>query len=78
MINVNLYIIHYTKLVKREGVFARIQNAFSNVVKNNNVKLNLNIVSKFDPEQLDKEFVKRIYDPEELKDENLTFYNKQS
>lgn len=76
MTNINIFIIHYTKLIKREGVFARIQNAFSSIVKNHNIKLNMNIISKFDPEKLDNEFVKRIFDSQELVDENTTEYNK--
>ena len=76
MTTINIYIIHYTKLVQREGVFARVQNAFSNMVKNNNIKLELRIISKFDPEKLDNEFVKRIFDAEEMNDAKTEKYNK--
>jgi GR25 family glycosyltransferase involved in LPS biosynthesis len=85
MPSVNLYIIHYSKLVHREGVFAKIQNMFGNIVKQNNIELNLKIISKFDPDTLNGDFVKRIFDSSEIKgtneeetelNEKLTLYNK--
>ena len=75
MATINIYIIHYTKLVHREGIFARIQNAFTKVV-NNDVKLNIKNISKFDPDKLDNEFVKRIFDAEDITDTNTSSYNK--
>lgn len=85
MPSVNLYIIHYSKLVHREGVFAKIQNMFGNIVKQKNIDLNLKIISKFDPDTLNGDFVKRIFDPSEIKgtndeqtelNEKLALYNK--
>ena len=76
MSNINLYIIHYTKLVHREGVFAKIQNMFANIVNKKDIQLNLKIISKFDPETLNGDFVKRIFDSNEDKDEIVKQYNK--
>ena len=67
MPSVNLYIIHYSKLSHREGVFAKIQNMFGNIVKEKNIDLNMKIISKFDPETLNGDFIKRIFDPSEIK-----------
>lgn len=76
MQNVNIYVVHYTKLVKREPVFAKIQTMFGEIVKKSNISLNLKIISKFDPESLNGEFVKRIFDSNEDKDEKVALYNK--
>lgn len=76
MTDINIFIIHYTKLVKREGLFSRIQTTLCNLVTNNDIKLNMKIVSKFDPETLNKEFVKRIFDSEDIADKQHDLYNK--
>tara|TARA_B110000261_G_C13085721_1_gene357758 strand:+ start:298 stop:1317 length:1020 start_codon:yes stop_codon:yes gene_type:complete len=76
MTTINVFVIHYTKLTKRESTFSKIQNLFSNIVKDNDIKLDMKIISKFDPEKLDNEFVKRIFDSEELKNDKVSYYNK--
>ena len=85
MPSVNLYIIHYTKLSHREGVFSKIQTLFGNIVKKEQIEFNLKIINKFDPETLNGDFVKRIFDSNELKkqegtdvnsDDKLSMYNK--
>lgn len=76
MVNVNIYIIHYTKLVKRESLFSKLQLACRDLVENHNIHFNIKIITKFDPEVLDKEFIDRIYEPKEFTETSLLLFNQ--
>ena len=76
-INVNIYIIHYEKLIQREDVLIKIQNTCNDIVrKNKNISFDIKKILKFDPETLNNEFMKRIFDGSDIKEEdggNTTF-----
>jgi GR25 family glycosyltransferase involved in LPS biosynthesis len=77
-INVNIYVIHYTKLSKRKNTAIKLKSTFSNILlKAPHVKMNIKEVSKFDPETLNQEFVKRIFKSDDVKkdDGENEFFN---
>lgn len=76
MKQVNIFIVHYTKLVARENVVNRVKAIFSRMVMENQIKLFVSVVSKFDPENLDTSFVQRIFDKEPIKDPAMQAYNQ--
>lgn len=46
------------------------------MVMENKIKLFVNVVTKFDPENLDTSFVQRIFDREPLKEEDMQVFNQ--
>ena len=75
LIQINIFLIHYTKLKKREPVFASIQNVLNSMLrKNTDIRVSMKTVSKFDPESLDPEFMKRIFDSNPIADDE--FFSK--
>ena len=74
---VNIFIIHYTKLTERESLFSKLQTVLNGLLRTNpDLRVGLKTVSKFDPETLTTDFIQRIHDISEFKDENTLMYNK--
>ena len=76
-VQVNIFIIHYTKLKQREQLFSKLQSILNGLLRTNpDLRVGLKTVSKFDPEGITPEFLQRICDSSEFTDENLKMYNK--
>ena len=74
---VNIFIIHYTKLTQREVLFSKLQTVLNGLLRTNpDLRVGLKTVSKFDPEGLTPEFMQRICDSSEFKDADKAMYNK--
>lgn len=75
-LTINILFIHYSKLKARKNTMIKIQQTMSNIVKTNSTwAVDVKQVTKFDPENLTQEFVKRIFSNDELSDGN-TMFNK--
>lgn len=73
-LTINVFFIHYSKLTSRANTMLKLQQTMSNVVKQNtNWVVDVKQVTKFDPETLTQNFVKRIFNNEELKEGNMMF-----
>jgi len=76
-INLNIYVIHYTKLTNRSKTIDNIKNTFHSLEKQfTNLHTNVKIVESFEPEMLQLEFVKRIFDVNDLTEPDNVFFNK--
>lgn len=74
---VNIFIIHYTKLTQREVLFSKLQTVLNGLLRTNpDLRVGLKTVSKFDPEGLTPEFMQRICDSSEFKEPEKAMYNK--
>lgn len=73
-LTINIFFIHYSKLEGRKNTMIKLQQTMSNIVKkNNNWAVDVKQVTKFDPDTLTQDFVKRIFQNEELKEGNMMF-----
>lgn len=71
---INIFFIHYSKLTARKSTMNKLQKAFNDLLNiHRNWTIDIKQVTKFDPETLTTEFVKRIFNNEELKDGNLIY-----
>ena len=74
---VNIFVIHYTKLTQRFSLFSKLQTMLNGLLRNNpDMRVGLKTISKFDPETLTPEFLKRIHDPSDFTDDDTIMYNK--
>jgi GR25 family glycosyltransferase involved in LPS biosynthesis len=73
-LTINIFFIHYSKLNARKNTMVKLQQTMSNIVKKNNTwAVDVKQVTKFDPENLTQEFVKRIFKNDELTEGNVMF-----
>lgn len=73
-LTINIFFIHYSKLNARKNTMVKLQQTMSNIVKKNNTwVVDVKQVTKFDPENLTQEFVKRIFKNDELTEGNVMF-----
>lgn len=76
-VKVNIFFIHYQKLVNREVVMEKAQTVFNAITKSNrHIEFNTHKILKHDPSDLKEEAIKRIFDNTDLLEgKDNTFYN---
>jgi hypothetical protein len=74
---VNVYVVHYTKLEHRKQTIDNLKKTFKNISSRfPHIKTTVNVVVTFDPEGLHPDFVKRIFEKDDLVEPENVFFNK--
>ena len=76
-ININVCVIHYSKLKHRIPTIDNINKTFNNITNRlKHVTVNIKIIENFDPETLHPDFIKRVFNSDELTSSENTTFNK--
>ena len=76
-VKVNICVIHYTKLAHRKKTIDNIRQTFETISKKNpRIQTEIKEIENFDPDKLHPDFVKRIFNADELKSPDNLLFNK--